>query len=57
MELMSQLVKWTLVGLFTVNALLTVKDVNRPRKPITPGIATIVVAIAALLVTGIIIYL
>lgn len=42
--------KWVLVGWLAFSALVTVSQIGKPRDPITPSVATVTVAVAAVLI-------
>lgn len=44
---------WFLVVWFILNAVITVAQVGKARKPVTPGTAASVVVIEALLIAGV----
>lgn len=46
--------KWLVVAFLLLGALSTVYMVGKPRKPITPGTAVVVVAMQAIIITLII---
>lgn len=36
---MSQVAKWTIITVLTIGTLLTIREVGKPRSPLTPDIA------------------
>jgi hypothetical protein len=48
------IVKWAIVALLVIGALLAITQVGKPRKATTPGIAAISVALCALEIVGIV---
>lgn len=46
---------WFLVGLWTVGILTTVLTVNRPRDPISPVVASVIVLLDLALIAGLLI--
>lgn len=52
----AEFVKWLIVGMFALGALLTIAAVGRPRKPMTSGTAATVVAFNALYIVLMIVF-
>lgn len=42
--------QWLLAILFAISALLTINNIGKPKKPITPGIATIAVLLNVIMI-------
>ena len=53
---MAEFVKWFMVGMFALGALLTVSSVGKPRSPLTSGTASFVVAVQALYIVLIVVF-
>jgi hypothetical protein len=47
---------WFLVAWFVLNAVTTVAQVGKSRKPISPGVAAVVVVIEALFIAGVFLF-
>lgn len=47
-------VDWFLVTLLTVNAIATISLIGKPRRPLTPGVAVLAVAIDTAIVVAIV---
>jgi hypothetical protein len=54
--MLEQLAKWGMVGLMAFAALMTIMAVNKPRQPLTGGVAATTVAMNALWITAIVIW-
>lgn len=54
--MIAEFVKWVIVGMFALGALITITAVGKPRKPLTPGTAAYVVAVNALYIVLIAIF-
>jgi hypothetical protein len=44
---------WILIGLFGFSAIASILNIGQPRKPTTPGVATVVVLVDAVLIASI----
>jgi hypothetical protein len=53
---MGEVVKWVFVAWLVFGSILTVTQVGKPRKPLTGGVAAIVVVVCALEIVAILAY-